>query len=117
VAQAFALAREATSRHAGIRHFPVQILGGLALLEGAFVEMQTGEGKTITALLPAVAVALSGEAVHIVTVNDYLAARDASILGPIFRSLGLSVGLIESGQELAARRVAYACDITYCTNK
>ncbi len=117
VAQAFALAREATSRHAGIRHFPVQILGGLALLEGAFVEMQTGEGKTITALLPAVAVALSGEAVHIVTVNDYLAARDASILGPIFRSLGLSVGLIESGQELAARRAAYACDITYCTNK
>jgi preprotein translocase subunit SecA len=117
VAKAFALAREATFRHAGLRHFPVQIMGGLGLLDGTFVEMQTGEGKTITALLPAVAAALRGEAVHIVTVNDYLAKRDAAILEPVFRLLGLTVGLIESGQDLPTRRAAYACDVTYCTNK
>ena len=114
---AFALAREAARRHVGMRHFHVQLLGGAAMMSGAIAEMQTGEGKTLTAVLPAVAAALMGRCVHIVTVNDYLARRDFDQLRGVFIALGLSVGLIEPGQPHQARQRAYACDVTYCTNK
>ena len=117
VALAFAFAREAARRHLGMRHFHVQLLGGAAMMTGALAEMQTGEGKTLTALLPAAAWALTGRPVHVVTVNDYLADRDAQLLGPVYRALGLTVGLIQHGQDPNDRRQAYACDITYCTNK
>jgi preprotein translocase subunit SecA len=114
---AFALAREAARRHTGMRHFHVQLLGGAAMMAGALAEMQTGEGKSLTALLPAVAAALSGRPVHIVTVNDYLARRDAELFRPVCNALGLTVGLIEHGQPPQDRQRAYACDLTYCTNK
>jgi preprotein translocase subunit SecA len=117
VAQAFALAREAAHRRIGLRHYPVQLMGGQALLDGALAEMETGEGKTITALLPAVTAALAGIPVHIITVNEYLASRDAAELRPVYEALGLSVGLVLHGQTPAERRAAYACDVTYCTNK
>ena len=116
-ALAFALTREAAHRHLGLRHFPVQLLGGAAMLGGALAEMEAGEGKTLTALLPAVVAGLMGRPVHIVTVNDYLARRDAEQLCPVYNALGLSVGLVESGQEPQDRQRAYACDVTYCTNK
>jgi preprotein translocase subunit SecA len=115
--RAFALAREAAKRHRGLRHFPVQLLGGAVMMRGALAEMQTGEGKTLTALLPAVAAALAGRPVHIVTVNDYLARRDATDMAPVYRALGISVGLVEHGQSRQVRQRAYASDITYCTNK
>jgi preprotein translocase subunit SecA len=115
--RAFSLAREAARRYLGLRHFPTQILGGGVMMEGALAEMQTGEGKTLTAMLPAVAAALAGRPVHIVTVNDYLARRDAEKLGPAYGALGLSVGLIQQGQPMQDRQRAYACEITYCTNK
>jgi preprotein translocase subunit SecA len=114
---AFALAREAAHRHTGMRHFRVQLLGGAAMTVGVLAEMQTGEGKSLTALLPAVAAALSGRPVHIVTVNDYLARRDAELFRPAFNALGLTVGLIEHAQQPQDRQRAYACDVTYCTNK
>jgi preprotein translocase subunit SecA len=117
IALAFALAREAAQRHTGMRHFRVQLLGGAAMMGGALAEMQTGEGKSLTALLPAVAAALLGRPVHIVTVNDYLARRDAELFRPACNALGLTVGLIEHGQQPQDRQRAYACDITYCTNK
>ena len=117
LARAFALAREATRRHVGLRHFPVQLLGGAAMMGGALAEMEAGEGKTITALLPAVTAALMGRPVHVVTVNDYLARRDAEQLRPVYAALGLSTGLVENGQEPRERQQAYARDITYCTNK
>jgi preprotein translocase subunit SecA len=117
LSMAFALGREATRRHTGMRQFPVQLLGGAAMMSGALAEMQTGEGKTLTAILPAVAAALMGRFVHIVTVNDYLARRDAELLRPVYESLGLTVGLVEHDQNHEARRRTYACDITYCTNK
>jgi preprotein translocase subunit SecA len=117
IALAFALAREAAHRHTGMRHFRVQLLGGAAMMGGALAEMQTGEGKSLTALLPAVAAALLGRPVHIVTVNDYLARRDAELFRPACTALGLTVGLIEHGQQPQDRQRAYACDITYCTNK
>src|SRR5262245_27518199 len=117
VALAFALAREAARRHAGMRHFRVQLIGGAALMDGALAEMQTGEGKTLTALLPAVTAALMGRPVHVITVNDYLARRDAEQLRPVFGALGLSVGLVQHGQELRERQLAYGADVTYCTNK
>jgi preprotein translocase subunit SecA len=117
IALAFALAREAARRHTGMRHFRVQLLGGAAMMSGALAEMQTGEGKSLTALLPAVAAALSGCSVHIVTVNDYLARRDAELFRPAFNALGLTVGLIEHGQQPQDRQRAYACDVAYCTNK
>ena len=107
-------------RRAGIvgkRHFPVQLLGGAAMMGGALAEMETGEGKTLTALLPAVTAGLMGRPVHIVTVNDYLARRDAEQLGPVYSALGLTVGLVEHGQLPQDRQRAYACDVTYCTNK
>jgi preprotein translocase subunit SecA len=117
VARAFALVREAAGRTLGLRHHDVQLIGGKVLLDGRVAEMETGEGKTLTATLAASAAALAGLPVHVVTVNDYLAARDAEAMGPVYRALGLSVGLVVHGVAPAARRAAYACDVTYCTNK
>ena len=117
VAKAFALIREAAQRTVGQRHFDVQLLGGWVLLSGRVAEMDTGEGKTLTATLPACTAALAGMPVHIVTVNDYLAARDADAMGPVYRALGLTVGVIVQGMDPEARRAAYGCDVTYCTNK
>jgi preprotein translocase subunit SecA len=117
IAAAFALTREAARRHTGMRHFRVQLLGGAAMMAGALTEMQTGEGKSLTALLPAVAAALMGRPVHIVTVNDYLARRDAEQFRSTYNALGLNVGVVEQGQDPEDRRGAYACDVTYCSNK
>ena len=116
-AEAFALAREASRRVLGLRHHHVQVMGGAAMLRGALAEMETGEGKTITALLPSVAFALAGRPVHVVTVNEYLAARDAEQLRPVHATLGISVGLVVLDDPPDDHRAAYAADITYCTNK
>ena len=113
---AFAVCREAAWRVLGMKHFPVQITGGIALHRGDIAEMQTGEGKTLVATLPAYLNALTGEGVHVVTVNDYLAKRDSEWMGKLYRWLGLSVGLIAQGMDGDARRAAYAADITYGTN-
>ncbi len=117
VARTFALVREAATRTVGQRHYDVQLLGGWVLLNGLVAEMETGEGKTLTATLPACTAALAGVPVHIITVNDYLTARDAETMGPIYQALGLTVGAIVHGKEPAVRRAAYGCDVTYCTNK
>ena len=117
VGQAFALVREVAGRTLGTRHFDVQLMGGWVLMNGMLAEMETGEGKTLTATLPACTSALAGVPVHIITVNDYLAERDADWMGPIYRALGLTVGCIVHGMDPAARRHAYRCDVTYCTNK
>ncbi len=114
--EAFAVCREAADRVLGMRHFPVQILGGIVLHQGRIAEMRTGEGKTLVATLPAYLNALTGKGVHIVTVNDYLARRDSEWMGKVYRYLGLSVGLIVHGLTNAERREAYAADITYGTN-
>jgi preprotein translocase subunit SecA len=114
--EAFAVVREAGRRVLGMRHFDVQILGGIVLHKGQIAEMKTGEGKTLVATLPAYLNALSGRGVHVVTVNDYLARRDAEWMGQVHRFLGLSVGLIQSGMGPAERQRNYACDITYATN-
>lgn len=113
----FALVREVTFRKLGIRHYPKQLRGGFIMMRGQLAEMQTGEGKTLTATLTASAMALSGRPVHVVTVNDYLAARDAEEMTPIYEGLGLTVGLVKEGMSPADRRRAYAADVTYCTNK
>jgi preprotein translocase subunit SecA len=113
---AFAAAREAAKRTLGLRHYDVQLIGGMALHEGRIAEMRTGEGKTLVATLPAYLNALGGGAVHIVTVNDYLARRDAEWMGAVYAALGLSVGVIQSGQRGAEKQAAYAADITYGTN-
>ena len=117
VAQTFALVREMADRKLGMRHFDVQLIGGLVLLKGMVAEMETGEGKTLTATLAAATAALSGTPVHIVTVNDYLAERDTEWMGAIYRALGLTVGTIKHGLDPEMRQAAYYCDITYCTNK
>ena len=114
--EAFAVAREAGSRVMSMRHFDVQLIGGMVLHEGHIAEMRTGEGKTLVATLPAYLNALTGKGVHIVTVNDYLAERDANWMRPIYEFLGLSVGIIASGQSQDDKRKAYAADITYGTN-
>ena len=114
--EAFAACREAGDRVLAMRHFPVQILGGIALHQGRISEMHTGEGKTLVATLPAYLNALSGKGVHIVTVNDYLAKRDSEWMGKIYRFLGLSVGLIVHGMTNEEKKEAYGADITYCTN-
>ena len=114
--EAFAVVREASRRVLGLRHFDVQLVGGLALHQGMIAEMKTGEGKTLVATLAAYLNALSGKGVHLVTVNDYLARRDAAWMGRLYEFLGLSVGVIVPGLDDAARRDAYACDITYGTN-
>ncbi|SET59548.1 preprotein translocase subunit SecA [Geodermatophilus poikilotrophus] len=114
--EAFAVVREAATRTLGQRHFRVQVMGGAALHLGNIAEMRTGEGKTLTGVLPAYLNALTGQGVHVVTVNDYLAKRDAEWMGRVHRFLGLSVGVILSGERPAQRREQYACDITYGTN-
>jgi preprotein translocase subunit SecA len=114
--EAFAVVREAGKRVMGMRHFDVQIMGGHALHEGNVAEMRTGEGKTLVATLPVYLNALSGEGVHVVTVNDYLAKRDAEWMGPLYEALGMSVGVIQHDLDPTARRAAYLCDITYVTN-
>ena len=114
--EAFALVREATRRVLGLRHFDVQLVGGLILNEGKIAEMKTGEGKTLVALLPTFLNALYGEGVHVVTVNDYLARRDAESVGQVHTFLGLSVGLIQEDMEFEERKKSYACDVTYVTN-
>ncbi len=115
-AEAFAVVREASRRTMKMRHFDVQLIGGSVLHEGKIAEMRTGEGKTLMATLPAYLNALPGEGVHVVTVNEYLAQRDADWMGPIYRFLGLTVGVIRSQQSNEEKRAAYACDITYGTN-
>jgi preprotein translocase subunit SecA len=117
VAQCFALVRAAAERTLGMRHFDCQLAGGWVMLNGMVAEMETGEGKTLTATLPAATAALAGMPVHIITVNDYLTARDAETMGPVYRALGLTVGTVVNGQSPEARRAAYACDVVYCTNK
>ena len=114
--EAFATVREAGRRTLGMRHFDVQLIGGIVLHEGKIAEMRTGEGKTLVATLPAYLNALAGDAVHLVTVNDYLAGRDAAWMGPIYNFLGMTVGVIRSGQGPSEKRDAYACDIVYGTN-
>ena len=113
---AFAVCREASTRVIGIRHYPVQIIGGIVLHQGRIAEMKTGEGKTFVAALPSYLNGLTGKGVHIVTVNDYLAKRDSELMAKVHRYLGLTVGLIAHDMDNDARRAAYACDITYATN-
>ena len=113
---AFAVLREASWRVLGMRHFHVQIVGGICLFQGRIAEMKTGEGKTFVATLPSYLEALSGKGVHIVTVNDYLARRDAEWMGKVHKFMGLTVGVVVPGMDDNAKRAAYACDITYGTN-
>ncbi|MBQ4040357.1 MAG: DEAD/DEAH box helicase, partial [Oscillospiraceae bacterium] len=114
--EAFAAVREASARVLGMRPYRVQLIGGIVLHQGRIAEMRTGEGKTLVAVLPAYLNALSGEGVHIVTVNDYLARRDSEWMGKVHRFMGLEVGLIVHGLTSDERRAAYAADITYGTN-
>jgi preprotein translocase subunit SecA len=114
--EAFAVVREAGDRALGLRHFDVQLIGGMALHEGKIAEMRTGEGKTLVATLPAYLNALTGNGVHLITVNDYLANRDAHWMGPLYEFLGVSVGVIRSGQAPEQKAAAYSADIIYGTN-
>ena len=114
--EAFAVCREASRRILGMRHFDVQLIGGMVLHDGKIAEMRTGEGKTLVGTLPVYLNALSGKGVHVVTVNDYLAERDAGIMRPLYNFLGLSVGVILSNMDPFTRQTAYASDITYGTN-
>ena len=116
-AQSFAIIREAATRRLGQRHHDVQLIGGYALLRGMIAEMGTGEGKTLAATLAAATAALAGVPVHVITVNSYLAGRDAEALRPLYEFLGLSVGIVTEGVKSAERAAAYRCDLTYCTNK
>jgi len=113
---AFAVVREASKRTIGLRHYDVQLIGGLTLHNGKISEMKTGEGKTLVSTLPAYLNSLSGDSVHIITVNEYLAQRDAEWMRPIYEFLGLTVGCIKSNQNAAEKKAAYECDITYGTN-
>src|ERR687892_647609 len=114
--EAFALVREASRRTLGQRHFDVQLIGGMVLHSGAIAEMKTGEGKTLTATLPVFLNSLAGNAVHLVTVNDYLARRDAEWMRPIYEALGVTVAAIQEGDDPPTRREKYACDVVYGTN-
>ncbi|HQR57684.1 MAG TPA: DEAD/DEAH box helicase, partial [Burkholderiaceae bacterium] len=114
--EAFAVVREAAKRTLGMRHFDVQLVGGMVLHSGKIAEMRTGEGKTLVATLPAYLNALAGKGVHIVTVNDYLASRDAEWMGKVYKFLGMTVGVILTQQANEDKRAAYAADITYGTN-
>jgi preprotein translocase subunit SecA len=116
VARSFALIRETSARVLGLRHHRSQLMGGWAMLNGGLAEMETGEGKTITALLPAATAALANQPTHVITVNEYLAGRDAAQLRPVYEALGLTVGIVEREQETEVRRAAYDCDVTFCTN-
>ena len=115
--QAFALVRETAGRTIKMRHFDSQLIGGWIMVHGGLAEMETGEGKTLTAVLAAATAALAGIPVHIITVNDYLVTRDAEIMSPVYQALGLSIGAVTAAMDEVARRNGYACDITYCTNK
>ena len=114
--EAFAVVREASKRVLGMRHFDVQLIGGIILHQGRIAEMKTGEGKTLVATLPVYLNALTGEGVHVVTVNDYLAKRDSEWMGNVYKFLGLSVGLVIAGMKPAEKQAAYNCDVTYGTN-
>ena len=114
--EAFAVVREAAKRVIGMRHFDVQLIGGIILHQGRIAEMKTGEGKTLVATLPAYLNALTGKGVHIITVNDYLAKRDSEWMGKVYSFLGLTVGLVVSGMKPNEKQQAYNCDITYGTN-
>ena len=114
--EAFATVREAAKRVLGLRHFDVQLIGGMVLHDGKIAEMKTGEGKTLVATLPVYLNALAGTGVHVVTVNDYLARRDAEWMGRVYAFLGMTTGVIVHGLDDAERRAAYAADITYGTN-
>ena len=114
--EAFAVVREAGMRALGMRHFDVQLVGGMALHDGKIAEMRTGEGKTLVATLPAYLNALPDHSVHLVTVNDYLASRDAAWMGPLYEFLGLTVGVVRSGQNAEDKKAAYGCDVVYGTN-
>ena len=114
--EAFAVVREAGVRALGMRHFDVQLIGGMTLHDGKIAEMRTGEGKTLVATLPAYLNALPDHSVHLVTVNDYLAGRDAAWMGPLYEFLGLSVGVVRSGQSSDEKKAAYSCDVVYGTN-
>ncbi len=114
--EAFAVVREAGRRVLNMRHYDVQLIGGMVLHQGRIAEMKTGEGKTLVATLPAYLNALAGKGVHVVTVNDYLARRDAEWMGRIYRFLGLTVGVIQHDLNDDERQAAYGCDITYGTN-
>ena len=116
IAESFALTREASVRTLGLRHFDVQLIGGLVLNDRKIAEMKTGEGKTLVATLPAFLNAITKKGVHIVTVNDYLANRDQVSMGQIYRFLGLDTGLIQDGMVTSERRANYNADITYVTN-
>src|SRR5204863_1959034 len=113
---AFAAVREAAQRAIGQRHFDVQMMGGVTLHQGRISEMKTGEGKTLVATLPVYLNALEGKGVHLITVNDYLAKRDAAWMGPLYRLLGLSVGVIVHDLDDDERQLAYRSDVTYGTN-
>ena len=114
--EAYAVVREAARRVLGMEHYPVQIIGGIVLHQGRIAEMKTGEGKTLVATLPAYLNALEGRGVHVVTVNDYLAKRDAEWMGQVHEFLGLTVGVVLNSMNSEERRAAYNCDITYVTN-
>ena len=114
--EAFAVVREASKRVLGMRHFDVQLIGGIILHQGRIAEMKTGEGKTLVATLPVYLNALTGRGVHVITVNDYLAKRDSEWMGKLYKFMGLSVGLVIAGMDPKAKQKAYACDITYGTN-
>ena len=114
--EAFAVVREAGVRALGMRHFDVQLIGGMTLHDGKIAEMRTGEGKTLVATLPAYLNALPDHSVHLVTVNDYLAGRDAAWMGPLYEFLGLTVGVVRSGQSAEEKKTAYSCDVVYGTN-
>jgi preprotein translocase subunit SecA len=116
LAEAFAAVREASARITGLRHFDVQLVGGIILHQGKIAEMKTGEGKTLAATLPVYLNALEGKGSHVITVNDYLAKRDSEWMGPIYRSLGLEVGVIQHWMDFEERKKAYAADVTYGTN-
>src|SRR3954453_11997991 len=114
--EAFALTREASRRTTGQRHYDVQLIGGMVLHDGAIAEMRTGEGKTLTATLPVFLNTLAGGSVHVVTVNDYLARRDAEWLKPISGALGVTAASVQDGDDHATRQYKYSCDVTYGTN-
>ena len=114
--EAFAVMREAAKRVLGMRHFDVQLIGGIILHQGRIAEMKTGEGKTLVATLPVYLNALTGKGVHVITVNDYLAKRDSEWMGKVYKFLGLTVGLAIAGMNPQDKQKAYACDVTYGTN-
>src|SRR6266567_3888371 len=113
LSEAFALTREVGRRTMGMRHFDVQMIGGMVLHDGQIAEMRTGEGKTLTGTLAVVVNALAGKGVHVVTVNDYLARRDAEWMGPIYEMLGVSVGILQNLQDPEQKAAAYTADVTY----